>query len=272
MKQTTGSVETGMEMRDLLTDPDFPARNPRPRTINDHLDAISRLASVFAETPELVLQQLVEIAVRYCGADSAGISLEEETPAGEKRFRWVAVAGSFSPYLNGTTPRFFSPCGTTLDVQRAQLYRVTQPYYDFLGVAAEDITDGMLIPWTNEYLRGTIWAVAHRSPEAFDMDDYRLLTTLAAFASMALRHQHQQRALHERERHAASAARANELAHAINNPLQGLVNTLYLAQHDGIDSQAYIAQALEELAVLSQLVDQLLNVDRSKRYDGLAAD
>ena len=259
-----------MEMRDLLTDPDFPARRRGPRTLTHHLDGISRLAAVFADTPALVLQELVEIAVTHCGADSAGISLEEETPAGEKRFRWVAISGSFAQYVNATTPRFFSPCGTCLDLDRPQLYRVTQPYYDYLGVTADEITDGMLIPWVNEYLRGTIWAVAHHAREAFDMEDYRLLSTLAAFASMALRHQHQQKVLQERERQAASAARANELAHLINNPLQGLVNTLYLARQGGAAAQHYVDQALEEVAVVSELVDKLLNLER-KPYEGLAA-
>jgi signal transduction histidine kinase len=267
---TSCQTDTGMEMRDLLADPDFPLRNRGSRPSMRHLEAVTRLAAVFADAPQLVLQELVEIAVSYCGADSAGISLEVETATGEKRFRWVAIAGSFAQYVGATTPRFFSPCGTCLDVERAQLYRVTKPYYDFLGVTAEEITDGMLIPWVNEYLRGTIWAVAHHSREAFDMEDYRLLSTLAAFASMALRHQHQQKLLQKRERQAASAARSNELAHLINNPLQGLVNTLYLARHSEANAQHWIEQAQEEVAVLSELVDEILKIDR-KLHTGLTA-
>jgi signal transduction histidine kinase len=256
-----------MELRDLLADSDFPNRTRRPHSTQQSVEAVSRLARVFAGQPQAVLQELVDIAVRYCGADSAGISLEEESPTGEKKFRWVAIAGSFAQYLNGTTPRFFSPCGTCLDAQRAQLYRVTQPYYDFLGVHAEEITDGMLIPWVNDFCRGTIWAVAHHSRDAFDLEDYRLLSTLADFASMSLRHQHQQQRLHEQERLAAAAARSNELAHLINNPLQSLVNTLYLAEHAGPASEPWIHQAQDELSDLSRLVSQLLELNAKKTGD-----
>ncbi|HZZ39870.1 MAG TPA: GAF domain-containing protein [Acidobacteriaceae bacterium] len=256
----TPQQDTGMELRDLLADPDFPTRPRRLRDPHQYVEAVSRLARVFAEQPEAVLQELVEIAVRYCGADSAGISLEEILPTGEKKFRWVAIAGSFAQYLHGTTPRFFSPCGTCLDAERPQLYRVTQPYYDFLGVTADEITDGLLIPWINEFHRGTIWAIAHHSREAFDLEDYRLLSTLADFASMALRHQQQQQLLREQEKLAAATARSNELAHLINNPLQSLVNTLYLAQHAGPAGEPWVKEALDQLSVLSRLVSQLLDI------------
>lgn len=256
-------ADSGMDLRDLLLDPQFPHRQRTPRRATDYVEAVSRLAHVFVENPEQVLGELVEIAVRFCGADSAGISLEEENPGGERRFRWVAIAGSFAQYLNGTTPRFFSPCGTCLDSQRPQLYRVTKPWYDFMGVTADDITDGMLIPWSSGELRGTIWAVAHHSREAFDMEDYRLLNTLASFAAMALRHQRQQQILKEGEWQAASAARASDLAHLLNNPLQALANTLFLAQQPGADTQFHIRQAAQEVAVLSDLVNKLLNLGRA---------
>lgn len=251
--------DTGMELHDLLTDAGFAGRNCASRSPERTLRALRRLAHVFAEQPETVLQELVDLAVECCGADSAGISLEEGNGDGERVFRWVAISGSFAQYLHGTTPRFFSPCGTCLDSNRPQLYRVTKPYYDFLGVTADEITDGMLIPWVNENLRGTIWAVAHNSREAFNMEDYRLLSSLADFASIALRHQHKQELLRQREREAALAARANELAHLINNPLQSLTNTLYLTCQPGNDVQPLLEQATQELATLSGLVREILN-------------
>jgi GAF domain-containing protein len=252
------STETGMELRDLLLDEEFLSRRKARRDPQGELEALRRLARVFADLPDIVLQELVDIAVDFCGADSAGISLEEPDGAGGFRFRWVAIAGSFSQYLNGTTPRFFSPCGTCLSSGRAQLYRVTKPYYDFLGVTAEEITDGMLIPWVNERMRGTIWAVAHHSREAFTPADYRLLESLADFASIAIRHQYQQEELRRREKAEASAARANEMAHQINNPLQSLTNAIYLAQQGGKNAAGYLKQAHEELVSLSQLVERLL--------------
>ena len=100
------------------------------RNVNREADAYRTLAQVFADSPDVILQKLVETATSFCGADSAGISLEQTADSGERVFRWVAISGSFAGFLGGTTPRFFSPCGTTLDSARPQLYRVTKTYYD----------------------------------------------------------------------------------------------------------------------------------------------
>ncbi len=195
MNNAVANPEPGMELRDLLLDPEFPRRKKRRREPVSEGDALRHLARVFADSPELILQSLVDLVVETCGADSSGISLEEKSETGEPRFRWAAVAGSFEAFLNGTTPRFFSPCGKCLDTGRAQLYRVTKPYYDYLGITAEPITDGLLIPWVNEEMRGTLWAVAHEREEAFDLIDYKLLNSLADFASMAVRHGFQEKIL-----------------------------------------------------------------------------
>jgi signal transduction histidine kinase len=45
----------------------------------------------------------------------------------------------------------------------------------------------MLIPWTSDQNRGTIWAVSHGSPDTFSSEDYKLLSALADFASISVR-------------------------------------------------------------------------------------
>jgi hypothetical protein len=251
-------LEAGMELRDLLDDQDFSTRREKPRDYQQPFDALCRITRVFAERPQDVLQEIVNIAVTCCGADSAGVSLEEPNEAGEPTFRWVAISGSFAQYLQARTPRFFSPCGTCLDRRRAQLFRVTKPYYDFLGVTAEPITDGMLIPWEAESIRGTIWAVAHNSSAAFDLHDYQLLRSLADYVAVILR----QQALDEKARLAAraeaSVARAHKMAHQINNPLQSLTNTLYIASQGGPEAPLFVERAFNELRLLSERVRKLL--------------
>jgi GAF domain len=257
---TLPNVETGMDLRDLLDDVSFLGREKPPRSPARVSRALRTIAQVFAETPEVVLQKLVDVAVEFCGADSAGISLEEADEAGAPTFRWVAIAGSFTQYLNGRTPRFFSPCGTCLNTGRPQLYRVTKPYYDYLGVVAEPITDGMLIPWQSEDVRGTVWAVSHCSDEAFDLEDYRLLRSVADFALIAIRHQHNERALRRLESQKAADTMANRLAHRINNPLQCLTNSLYLASQGRENTQEHVQQAIADLQTLTDLVAKLLDL------------
>lgn len=176
-----------MELHDLLSDREFLDRRDASNRAERRVEALQTLAHVFTGPPQVVLQRLVDIAVEFCGADSAGISLEEPDEQGNPTFRWVAISGTFAQYLNGRTPRFFSPCGTCLSTGRPQHYRVTKPYYDFLGVVADPITDGMLIPWTSDQNRGTIWAISHGSPETFNSEDYKLLSALADFAGISVR-------------------------------------------------------------------------------------
>lgn len=256
--------ETGMDLRDLLDDINFLSRKKPQRSTARHLQALQSLAQVFAANPDAVLQKLVNIAVDFCGADSAGISLEEPDDTGAPTFRWVAIAGSFAQYLNGRTPRFFSPCGTCLNTGRPQLYRVTKPYYDYLGVVADEITDGMLIPWQSQDVRGTVWAVSHRSAEAFDLEDYRLLRSVADFALIAIRHQYNERALRHLESQKAAATMANRLAHEINNPLQCLTNSLYLAAKHRGNTQEHVQQAITDLRTLTDLVAKLLDLQAIK--------
>ena len=250
--------ETGMELRDLLDDPEFMGRRRKERNYHQPFDALRRITQVFSERPQDVLQELVNVAVSCCGAEGAGISLSEPNDAGESTFRWIAIAGSFAQYLGGRTPRFFSPCGTCLDRGRAQLYRVTKPYYDFLGITADPISDGMLIPWEADDIHGTIWAVSHTSERAFDLQDYELLHSLADFVAIILRQQAADKAAEVAGKAEASAARAHEMAHQINNPLQSLTNTMFLARQGGPDSQVYMDQAFIELSALSDRVRKLL--------------
>lgn len=250
-----------MYLRDLLNDSAFSMRPKKLRNKDHEAQALRKLCRAFAKDTESVLQELVNTAVEFCGADSAGISLEEPE---SNTFRWIVVSGSFAPYLNGRTPRNYSPCGTCLDTGRPQLYRVSEPYYEYLGVKADPITDGLLIPWSNDYLHGTLWAVSHTYTEAFDSDDYLQLTNLADFASILLSYQHQQKLVHENEKKIASAEMANKLAHRINNPLQSLTNTIFLAQQDPENSGHYLLQAEHDLKILSEQVAVLLGCRKRK--------
>ena len=190
--QITPGPEPGMELRDLLADAEFPLRKKRAPRGSCTADAYRTMARVFADNPDVILQNLVDVATTFCGADSAGISLEEGDDKEERKFRWIAISGSFASFVGGTTPRFFSPCGTTLDRGRVQLYRVGKPYYDYLGIKADPITDGILIPWQAGEVRGTVWVVSHRYREAFDIEDFKLIEGLADFASIAVENRFRQ--------------------------------------------------------------------------------
>ncbi len=254
--------DTGLEVLDLQGLPAFAERRLHDRDVAMQMAGLQRLARAFVESPETILQELVNAAVDLCGADSAGISMEidEADRSDTNHFRWVATAGQYTNFLNAILPRYPSACGICLERARPQLFRVSQRFFDLMGVEAPTVTDGLLLPWQVEETRGTIWIMAHGRTEAFDGSDCRMMGLLADFAAMAVRHERQQRTLIEHAGATAAAAMANALAHQINNPLQSLVNLAYLAAEgrSGSDARTLAVELSDHLRRLSLLVNKLL--------------
>jgi hypothetical protein len=254
------SKDTGLEVIDILSDPQFALRKLHVRDVSVQMAGLQRLARAFVENPETILQELVNTAVALCGADSAGISIEREDGTDKDFYHWVATAGAYSGFLNAILPRYPSACGVCLERGRPQLFRVSQRFFEILGVEAPLVTDGILLPWQAEGTRGTIFVMAHGRDEAFDSGDTRMMQMLADFATMGFRQQRQQKRLIAQERAAAAASMANELAHKINNPLQSITNVIYLAARSETNPElrALATDLGGDIKKLSALVQQLL--------------
>lgn len=263
------SSDTGLDVLDIRNNKAFAARKPHFHDAIQQMEAMQRIAHAFAEGPDAVLQELVDAAVKLCGADSAGISIEREHGTDDAFYQWVATAGQYSPFLNATLPRYPSACTTALDRGAPQVFRVRQPFFDLLGIQAPAVTDGLLLPWQIANVRGTIFIMAHGRTEAFDQTDCRTMQTLADFASIGVQLLCKQALLLEQARSTGAAQMANHLAHEINNPLQSLTNILYLATEgsNGSEAKSVVQQAVAEVATLSSLVNDLLTLShrRSRR-------
>jgi signal transduction histidine kinase len=263
MNKTASITEdTGLEVIDLQSSPEFAARRLHVRDVAVQMEGMQRLARAFVESPDTILQELVNAAVDLCGADSSGISLEmdREQRSDTQYFRWVATAGQYEQFLNALLPRMPSACSTCLERGQPQLFRVSQRFFDLMGIEAPTVTDGLLLPWQAEETRGTIWIMAHGRTEAFDDSDCRMMQVLADFSAMAVRHERQQRTLMNQASASAAADMANDLAHQINNPLQSLTNLVYLAAQvgKGDDAKLLAVELSDHILRLSVLVSRLL--------------
>ena len=89
-----------------------------------------------------------------------------------------------------------------------------------------------------------------------------MMQALANFAATGVRLQHQQRLLMDKARTEAAAAMANELAHQINNPLQGLMQTVFLFARGDAESGDLAQQAMGDIVRLSDLVKRFLSFSR----------
>lgn len=258
--------ENGLQVTDLKNNSAFQARRLRSHAGASSIEAMRRLASAFLERPDTILQVLVNLAVELCGADSAGISVRRDDATEERFYHWIATAGVYSPFLDACLPRNPSACTICLERDGPQQFRVSKRFFDIIGVEAALVADGLLLPWTVEKTRGTIFIISHTRPEAFDSQDLGIMQVLADFAAMGVRHERQQEGLMRQAAAAATAAMVNELAHEINNLLQSLTNLLYLAEQNpgGGDERALARKMKSDFNRLSTLARQLLRLPGSE--------
>jgi signal transduction histidine kinase len=258
---TSNGADTGLVVLDLVSDHTFARRRLHVHDVAAQIKGMNQLARAFVGDPDKILQVLVDAAVDLCGAESAGISIEREQSTA-KFYQWVATAGQYRRFLNAMLPLYPSACGVCLERGRPQIFRVSQRFFDLMGIEAPIVTDGMLLPWEVDQTRGTFWIMAHEEPEAFDREDLRVMQALADFASMAVVHQRQQTAMIRQGSAAAAAKMANDLAHEINNPLQSLMNLVYVAAESdsGGDAKVLAEELSDHILRLSLLVGKLLQL------------
>lgn len=145
--------------------------------------ALLSLIKALADSPRTVLQVLSDKVLEVLNADSAGLSLLNESG---NRFYWAAIAGMWEPHTGGGTPRKFGPCGDVLDCQKPLLFTRWDRRYPYLSDATPLAEEGLLVPFfVHGEAVGTIWAITHDRARKFDKEDLRLLESLGQFASAA---------------------------------------------------------------------------------------
>ncbi len=180
------SVENAtVSLEEILVTGELSTRPARSPDYAKECQALVALARAMAEAPATIFQKLVETTLDLCEAGSAGISIEEHDGL-EAIFRWRATAGKLTPFLNGTMPRDFSPCGVVLDTNRTQLMRHAVRYFPYIEQLQIPIVELLLVPlYLKERAIGTIWIVSHTEERKFDAEDARLISSLSQFASAA---------------------------------------------------------------------------------------
>ena len=120
-------------LNDVLITHKLRTRRRRKANLYQENEALRALARTMASEPEKLIDSLLETALELCCAGSAGLSLSETLPDGKRVFRWVNLAGQFKPYVGGTTPADFSPCGVTVEREAPQLFAYPEHYFQYLG-------------------------------------------------------------------------------------------------------------------------------------------
>jgi hypothetical protein len=172
-------------LEDVIATEALERRVPRVRNLPAEARAMAELKRVLAGSPRAVLQKLVETAQDLCQAQSAGISLLEESD-GRPVFRWHAITGQWGHLLWNTLPRELSPCGTVLDRREALLMIDPQRYFTPLVQIPPRVAEVLLVPFAvRGETVGTVWVIAHDSGRQFDREDRRIVSELTVFAAAA---------------------------------------------------------------------------------------
>ncbi len=173
-------------LEDILITSELARRRPRAPDYASENCALVALAREMAVNPCNLMQALVDKAVDLCRADTAGISVLKTDTDGEY-LAWEALSGVYARYIMSRTPRYFSPCGTTLDRNAPQLFSHPARYFTYFTQADVPIVEGLVVPvYVSGRPHGTMWIMAHDETRHFDVEDVRLMTSLAAFASAGL--------------------------------------------------------------------------------------
>ncbi len=163
----------------LITD-ELYRRPARPPDRAAEADALAELAQTLAEAPHATLRKLVDLVLKLCHADSAGVSIQD---TGSGVFRWPAIAGAWITH-SGSLPKDASPCGIVIDRNTPLLFSNPSRHFPDVAAVAPPLLESLLVPFhVDDRAVGTVWANAHTPDRKFDAEDLRLLTVLSRVAA-----------------------------------------------------------------------------------------
>ncbi|HMC94517.1 MAG TPA: GAF domain-containing protein, partial [Polyangia bacterium] len=171
------------DLESVISTSELSRRPTRPPDHEAENRALVGLVEAMTASPDDILQNLVETALKLCRAHSAGISV----PDGEREcFRWPAIAGQWASYVGDGTRRDFGPCSTVLSRNTPILFSRPERYFAYLMPIRPPVEEALLIPFhVGGKAIGTIWVLAHDRSRRFDSEDLRVMTNLAHFAAAA---------------------------------------------------------------------------------------
>ena len=183
MLASSSGDQTTVGLESIISTTQLSGRRTRAPNHVAENDALIALAEKLATSPDGILQKLAETAMKLCHAQTCGISLLESD--GE-RFYWPALAGVWASHVGGGMPRDFSPCGTVLDRNAAQLMFHPERHFAYFAAVTPWIEEVLLIPfYVGGKAVGTIWVIVHDQSHRFDTEDLRVMNNLGTFAAAA---------------------------------------------------------------------------------------
>ncbi|HUS05277.1 MAG TPA: GAF domain-containing protein [Bryobacteraceae bacterium] len=241
-----------MRVADVLATAALGTRAVRPVDHAAESGALAHIAKTLVDEPGRLPGVLSHFALQLCNAGSAGISfLESDGPDGV--FRLQSVVGGLSHFTGSTTPREWSPCGTTVDLGEPQLFLQPGRVFSYWAELVPPILEALVIPiLAGPRAVGAIWIVAHKADRHFDSEDVRVMSSLAHFTGAAWR---LQCAPGEVRRNADSTGNQSHVARLASSCRESL-NTFFKCADTTCGLAKRYPLSTRELGDLQQLRDE----------------
>ncbi|MEO6120457.1 MAG: GAF domain-containing protein [Terriglobales bacterium] len=163
------------------------ARRPNPCRYAEQRQALEALGATLGKSRDSTLRALSDLALTVCQAGTAGVSILCSDGKGGEHFRWAALSGVYRDHVGGTTPRDFSPCGTTLDRGSPQLFAYPGRCFPYFNAVQPPIVEALVIPIVyGRVALGTLWIVSHDDTCYFTLTESEVMQSMVALVAAAL--------------------------------------------------------------------------------------
>jgi two-component sensor histidine kinase len=260
-----------LEPEDVLITDRLYRRPPRQASLERELEAYRELSELMAVDPLLAIRRFLDLAVELCpAAGSAGLSEIAADEEGRPQFAWTAMSGAFAPYVGGTSPRDFSPCGLCLEQHHTILVERPARIFTYLDDAEPPIEEGLIVPLYDTGKRpiGTLWVTSHDPEARFDPTDARIMEQLAVQLVLAIKLRRKARVLVQLEETARdNQILVHEVRHRVKNMIQMTSGLLQLQEKAVRSAAARMAlkEAQTRLLVLASVYESLLEPNADAR-------
>lgn len=173
----------------LIITAELQQRRERVPNLRAEVAAFGDLSQILAVDPRRAVRRFTQIALRLCGAGSAGLSLLRPATSTSSQLQWEVVSGALAAHEGGGTPRGFGPCGLCLDAGAAILLSRPERAFGYLARLRPTLFETLIVPLYDNARRplGTLWIVHHDPVASFCVNDVRILEQLAIQLVLALK-------------------------------------------------------------------------------------
>jgi PAS domain S-box-containing protein len=172
---------------DMLPAAELNRRPSRPANLAGEVQALHALARHLFDPFPAVLEELAQIALDLCEADSAGFNFLDASGCDPPVFGRMAVRGLLAEYADGVASSGPGPWHVSLNLHAPQLFPYPARHFAPFRLIDPPVVELLMVPLAaGDRVLGLLWIASHTADRLFDREDVRLLESLGQCAIPAI--------------------------------------------------------------------------------------